>query len=83
MSTVYSFGFVCDLSRIVDTMAEETKGEEVPQEETPAPTDDSKKGEEGKNGKQRYNKRDETPIEELYDLTKPIPRVREPHDFFS
>lgn len=35
-------------------------------------TEDSKK----KNGRREFNKRDETPIEELFDLTQPIPRVR-------
>ena len=39
-----------------------------------AATDDEKK-EGGKNGG-RSNKKDEVPIEELFDLSKPIPKVR-------
>jgi hypothetical protein len=48
-------------------MADEMKDETLvaPEVETPAET--------ATNGKK---KRDETPIEELFDLTKPIPRVR-------
>lgn len=45
--------------------------EEVPPQD-PATLDEGKK-EDGKNG---GRKRDETPIEELYDLSKPIPKVR-------
>jgi hypothetical protein len=57
-------------------MAEETK--EVVAPEAPAAPEN--------NGGKRDNRKpreDQTPIEELFDLTKPIPRVREPHDFFS
>lgn len=58
-------------------MAEESKGEEVPkEEETSPPVDEAKKAEDRKNGNKRNFKRDETPIEELFDLSKPIPRVR-------
>jgi hypothetical protein len=59
---------------VFQTMAEETK--DVPTTETPAAEGETKQ----ENGKKQV-KRDETPIEELFDLTKPIPRVREPHDF--
>ena len=45
-------------------MAEETKTATEP-----APAEEPKKG--GKKG----GKKDETPIEELFDLSKPIPRV--------
>lgn len=55
-------------------MAEETK--EVPPTESPAAEGETKQ----ENGKKQA-KKNETPIEELFDLTKPIPRVREPHDF--
>lgn len=55
-------------------MAEETKAEEA----TPVVEEESKDN--GKNNRREF-KRDETPVEELFDLTKPIPRVREPHDF--
>lgn len=56
-------------------MAEETKGEEPP----PAvPVDGEGNASANKNEK-RY-KRDETPIEELFDLSKPIPRVRRGFD---
>ena len=48
-------------------MAEETKTEAAKTEETPAPSNTNKGG--------RNNKKDETPIEELYDLSKPIPKV--------
>ena len=57
-------------------MAEETK--DVPTTEAPAAEGETKQ----ENGKKQV-KRNETPIEELFDLTKPIPRVREPHDFAS
>lgn len=30
----------------------------------------------GDKGKRKFNKRDETPIEELFDLSQPIPKVR-------
>ena len=55
-------------------MAQETK--EVPPTEPPAAEGETKQ----ENGKKQA-KKNETPIEELFDLTKPIPRVREPHDF--
>jgi hypothetical protein len=58
-------------------MAEENK--EVVAPEAPAAPAEN-------NGGKRENRKpreDQTPIEELFDLTKPIPRVREPHDFFS
>jgi hypothetical protein len=42
----------------------------APVEETPA------NGEVKKNGVKREYKRDETPIEELFDLSQPLPRVR-------
>ena len=48
-------------------MAEESKADEAKKEETPAPAGNNKN-----NGR---NKKDETPIEELYDLSKPIPKV--------
>ena len=53
-------------------MTEETK--EAPPTEAPVVEGETKP----ENGKKQY-KRD--PVEELFDLTKPIPRVREPHDF--
>jgi hypothetical protein len=59
---------------VFQTMAEETK--EVPPTEPPAAEGETKQ----ENGKKQA-KKNETPIEELFDLTKPIPRVREPHDF--
>jgi hypothetical protein len=42
----------------------------TPVEEAPA------NGEGKKNGVKREYKRDETPIEELFDLSQPLPRVR-------
>ena len=42
----------------------------------PAPvTDDASKEKRNDKGKQRRKKEDDVPIEELYDLSKPIPRV--------
>lgn len=59
-------------------MAEETKGEELPPADTPQV---EQKPQVDKNGKARRDaKKDETPVEELFDLSKPIPRVREPHN---
>jgi hypothetical protein len=43
----------------------------APVEEAPATNGEGKK-----NGVKREYKRDETPIEELFDLSKPLPRVR-------
>mmetsp|Transcript_9708 Transcript_9708/g.14904 ORF Transcript_9708/g.14904 Transcript_9708/m.14904 type:complete len:556 (+) Transcript_9708:39-1706(+) len=64
-------------------MAEETKVEEQPSAEVPAAPAVEKKEEEStenKNGKKDggKNKKDETPVEELFDLSKPIPRVDRP-----
>jgi len=60
----------------VKTMAEETKGEELPPVKTPAV---NHKPQDDRNGKSRRDaKRDDTPIEELFDLSKPIPRVERP-----
>lgn len=72
-------------------MAEETKGDDMPaetapvEEATPAVEEGAEAtGEDGKrNGKQQRYKRDETPIEELFDLSKPIPRVREHRTIFQ
>jgi hypothetical protein len=55
-------------------MAEESKGDEIP----PAVEEGAEpKQEANKNGKGR-GKKDDTPIEELFDLSQPIPKVREP-----
>jgi len=57
-------------------MAEETKGGELPPAENPQV---EQKPQIDKNGKARRDaKKDETPVEELFDLTKPIPRVERP-----
>lgn len=54
-------------------MAEETK--ETPKTEAPATEGGKPQGEaNGRNN--RKPREDQTPIEELFDLTKPIPRVR-------
>jgi hypothetical protein len=53
-------------------MAEETI--EAPATEAPVVEGETKP----ENGKKQYKR---VPVEELFDLTKPIPRVREPHDF--
>jgi hypothetical protein len=47
--------------------------EEAATPAAPAPDDASKEKKNDNKGKK--GKKDETPIEELYDLTKPIPRV--------
>lgn len=52
---------------------EETKAAAAPAEGKPAANGEGKKNG-GKDRKQQP--RDETPIEELYDLSKPIPKVR-------
>jgi hypothetical protein len=52
-------------------MSEETAATTPPAEE-PISSEEGKK--EGNNGG-KQNKKDETPIEELYDLSKPIPKV--------
>lgn len=56
-------------------MSEEEK---VNGEETPAATPAAETAEGGDDeGKKKFrNKQDEVPIEDLYDLSKPIPRVR-------
>lgn len=56
-------------------MAEETKGDE-PQAPVPVNEGEGNASTENKNEK-RY-KSDETSIEETFDLSKPIPRVRRP-----
>jgi hypothetical protein len=53
-------------------MSEEAAATTPPTEEEPISTEEGKK--EGSNGG-KQNKKDETPIEELYDLSKPIPKV--------
>jgi len=59
-------------------MAEETKGENLPSRET---SDVNHKQQDDRNGKSRRDvKREDTPIEELFDLSKSIPRVRELHN---
>jgi hypothetical protein len=49
-------------------MAEESKADESNKAETPAANSNNK-------GRNNNNKKDETPIEELYDLSKPLPKV--------
>jgi len=58
-------------------MAEETKGENLPSRET---SDVNHKQQDDRNGKSRRDvKREDTPIEELFDLSKSIPRVERPN----
>lgn len=55
---------------------EETKATENAAAAAPAPAEKPANGKGKKNGGKDQKPRDETPIEELYDLSKPIPKVR-------
>jgi hypothetical protein len=63
---------VPSLHKAKESMSEEAAATTPPAEE-PISTEEGKK-ESNNGGKQ--NKKDETPIEELYDLSQPIPKVR-------
>jgi len=53
--------------------------EEAATPAAPAPViDEDSKEKKNDKGKQRRKKEDDTPVEELYDLSKPIPRVEKP-----
>eukprot|EP00538_Stauroneis_constricta_P000570 CAMPEP_0119556182 /NCGR_PEP_ID=MMETSP1352-20130426/8198_1 /TAXON_ID=265584 /ORGANISM="Stauroneis constricta, Strain CCMP1120" /LENGTH=554 /DNA_ID=CAMNT_0007603085 /DNA_START=62 /DNA_END=1726 /DNA_ORIENTATION=+ len=58
---------------------EETPATETVAAASEAAAPDAATNDKAPNGKRNYNKKEETPIEELYDLSQPIPHVARPN----